>query len=77
MSLRTLVLSACAAAAVSAAAASGAAAGGLANPLSRDGLDLGVTAQPAGYYSNCYWRRVRYYDPYTYRYYYRKKRVCY
>ena len=80
MSFRSLVLSACAAATVSVAAAANASAGGLANPLGHEGLNL-TAAQQVGYYGygyhHCYYKRVRYYDPYTYRYYYRTKRVCY
>lgn len=80
MSFKHAVLSVAAAAALSVLTAAGASAGGLANPLGQDGLNL-TAAQQVGYYGGgyrrCYYKRVRYYDPYTYRYYYRNKRVCY
>ena len=75
-SLKVFALSACTAITLSLTAAA-ASAGGLAHPLAKDGLDLN-SVQPVGYYySRCYYKRVRYYDSYTYRYYYRTRRVCY
>jgi len=77
MASRSLVLSVGGATTLFVLAATGAQAGGLANPSSLGGLTL-TAAQPVGYYYNrCYWKRVRYYDRYSYRYYYRTKKVCY